>query len=187
MRAELARLLFFYSLKMSRGFVKVDDLEHAGTDVPERPISAHPNYVTANGYALLEQQANALELQRKALSAKKDDAAAIAQLAIVNRDLRYVSARLEHALLTNIDAASRALPENNPDHVVFGTTVTVEDEEGNSHTYQIVGEDEADIRENKVSWTSPLAKALIGQKVGDSVMWVRPVGNMLLEIIALKY
>ena len=168
---------------MSRGFVKEDDLEHAGTDVPERPISAHPNYVTANGYALLEQQANALELQRKALSAKKDDQQAQQQLAIVNRDLRYLSARLEHALQTNIHAASRALPE----HVVFGATVTVEDEQGNSHTYQIVGEDEADVKENKVSWTSPLAKALIGQKVGDSVVWVRPVGNMLLEIIAIKY
>jgi transcription elongation factor GreB len=172
---------------MSRGFVKEDDLEHAGTDVPERQISAHPNYVTANGYALLEQQANALELQRKALSAKKDDQQAQQQLAIVNRDLRYVSARLEHALLTSVDAASRALPENNPEHVVFGTTVTVEDEEGNTHTYQIVGEDEADIKENKVSWTSPLATALIGQKVGDSVVWARPAGNMLLEIIGIKY
>lgn len=164
---------------MSRGFVKEDDLEHAGTDVPERPISAHPNYVTANGYALLEQQANALELQRKALSAKKDDAAAIAQLAVINRDLRYVSARLEHALQTKPDADSS--------HVVFGATVTIEDEEGNSYTYQIVGEDEADIKENKVSWTSPLAKALIGQKVGDSVVWARPAGNMPLEIIDITY
>ncbi|HSF71251.1 MAG TPA: GreA/GreB family elongation factor, partial [Methylotenera sp.] len=66
-------------------------------------------------------------------------------------------------------------------------TVIVEDENGDIHTYQIVGEDEADIKINKVSWTSPLASALIGQKVGDSVVWARPAGNALLEIIDIKY
>jgi transcription elongation factor GreB len=145
---------------MSRGFVKEDDLEHAGTDVPERSISTHPNYVTVNGYAQLEKEANALELQRKALSAKKDDQQAQQQLAIVNRDLRYVAARLESALLTD---------------------------EGNSHTYAIVGEDEADIKANKVSWTSPLAKALIGHKLGETAVWARPAGNITLEIIAINY
>jgi transcription elongation factor GreB len=164
---------------MSRGFVKEDDLEHAGTDVPERSISTQPNYVTVTGYALLEKQANALELQRKALSAKKDDQQAQQQLAIVNRDLRYVAARLESALITKPDAAS--------EQVLFGATVTVEDEEGEQQTYQIVGEDEADIKANKVSWTSPLAKALIGHKIGESVTWARPAGNTALEIIAIHY
>ena len=159
-------LLGFYYL-MSRGFVKEDDLEHAGTDVPERQISAHPNYVTVKGYALLEKQANALELQRKAISAKKDDQQAQQQLAIVNRDLRYVAARLESALLTKPDVAAN--------QVLFGATVTV------------VGEDEADIKARKVSWTSPLAKALIGQKIGESVIWARPAGNTVLEITAIKY
>jgi transcription elongation factor GreB len=164
---------------MSRGFVKEDDLEHAGTDVPERSISTHPNYVTVNGYALLEKEANALELQRKALSAKKDDQQAQQQLAIVNRDLRYLAARLESALLTKPDVAA--------EQVLFGATVTVEDDEGNSHTYAIVGEDEADIKANKVSWTSPLAKALIGHKLGETAVWARPAGNITLEIIAINY
>ena len=171
-------LLGFYYL-MSRGFVKEDDLEHAGTDVPERQMSVHPNYVTVKGYALLEKQANALELQRKALSANKDDQQAQQQLAIVNRDLRYVAARLESALLTKPDVAAN--------HVLFGATVTVVDEEGDSHTYEIVGEDEADIKASKVSWTSPLASALIGQKVGESVIWARPAGHTVLEITAIKY
>jgi transcription elongation GreA/GreB family factor len=164
---------------MSRGFVKEDDLEHAGTDVPERSISTHPNYVTVNGYALLEKEANALELQRKALSAKKDDQQAQQQLAIVNRDLRYVAARLESALITKPDVAA--------EQVLFGATVTVEDDEGNSHTYAIVGEDEADIKANKVSWTSPIAKALIGHKLGETAVWARPAGNITLEIIAINY
>ena len=164
---------------MSRGFVKEDDLEHAGTDVPERQISVHPNYVTVKGYALLEKQANALELQRKMLAAKKEDQQAQQQLAIVNRDLRYVAARLESALLTR--------PDGDANQVLFGAKVTVEDENGNEQTYQIVGEDEADIKAGKVSWTSPLAKALIGQKVGESVVWARPAGNAMLAITAIKY
>ena len=169
---------------MSRGFVKEDDLEHAGTDVPERPISTQPNYVTANGYHLLEKQANALELQRKTLSAKKDDQQAQQQLAIVNRDLRYLAARLESAQVVKPVATKTDATSN---QVLFGATVTVEDEQGDRHTYDIVGEDEADIKVGKVSWTSPLAKALIGQKVGESVVWARPAGNTVLEIIDIKY
>ena len=164
---------------MSRGFVKEDDLEHAGTDVPERSISTHPNYVTVKGYAILEKQANALELHRKVLSTKKEDQQAQQQLAIVNRDLRYVAARLESALLTKPDAAAS--------QVLFGATVTVEDEAGDSHTYEIVGEDEADIKMSKVSWTSPLAKALIGHKVDENVVWARPAGNQTLTITHLDY
>ena len=168
---------------MSRGFVKEDDLEHAGTDVPERPVSAHPNYVTANGYAQLQAQAASLAQAILKLKAKKEDPQAQQQLAVANRDLRYVAARLESALQTKPDAASSLITEN----IVFGATVMVEDENGDAHTYQIVGEDEADIKINKVSWTSPLASALIGQKVGDSVVWARPAGNTVLEIIDIKY
>jgi transcription elongation factor GreB len=164
---------------MSRGFVKEDDLEHAGTDVPERPISAQPNYVTANGYALLQEESQQLDLARRALEVNKDTPSGQEQLAIINRDLRYISARLESALLTKPDAAS--------EQVLFGATVAVEDEEGVQHTYAIVGEDEADIKANKVSWTSPLAKALIGHKIGESVIWQRPAGNANLEIIKITY
>jgi len=164
---------------MSRGFVKEDDLEHAGTDVPERPVSTHPNYVTANGYAQLQQKADKLTQEISSLSAKKDESSAQQKLAVLNRDLRYISARLESALLTNPDAASK--------HVLFGAKVTVEDENGVQHNYEIVGEDEADIHANKVSWTSPLAKALIGHKAGESVIWQRPAGNAVLEIIAINY
>lgn len=164
---------------MSRGFVKEDDLEHAGTDVPERQLSQHANYVTVNGYAQLEKLATELEQQRLSLSASKDEQQAQQKLAVINRDLRYVAARLENALVTR--------PDLNAEQVLFGATVTVEDEDGASHTYEIVGEDEADIKANKVSWVSPLAKALIGHKVGESVVWARPAGNAMLEIIAVNY
>lgn len=164
---------------MSRGFVKEDDLEHAGTDVPERPVSQHANYVTANGYRQLEMLAETLEKQRIDLSGKKDDQTAMQQLAVVNRDLRYVAARLANALITQPNADSQA--------VVFGAIVTVEDEAGDSHTYAIVGEDEADIKANKISYTSPLGQALIGHKLDEPVIWLRPAGNQELIITAIRY
>jgi transcription elongation factor GreB len=164
---------------VSRGFVKEDDLEHAGTDVPERPLSTQPNYVTANGYALLQAESQKLDLARRALEANKDAPSSLDKLAIINRDLRYISARLESAIVTK--------PDNSASQVLFGATVIVEDDEGERLTYEIVGEDEADIKTNKVSWTSPLAKALIGHKVGENVIWARPAGNANLEIIKIQY
>lgn len=165
---------------MSRGFVKEDDLEHAGTDLPERPTSPHPNYVTPHGFKQLQQQASALEQERLPLAQHKEDPVAQQRLAMIDRDLRYLHARLESAIL--VDPTAQAT-----DTVLFGTTVEVEDEYGDSHTFMIVGEDEADISSNRVSWVSPLAKALIGQKIGDSVVWHRPVGDLELEIIAIHY
>ena len=165
---------------MSRGFVKEDDLEHAGTDLPERPVSTHPNYVTPVGLKLLQQAAEQLEQERTELFPRKEDPIANQRLSVVQRDLRYYEARLEQAILVN--------PADQPaDTVLFGATVTVEDEEGENRVFSIVGEDEADIAVNKVSWVSPLAKALIGHKTGDSVTWIRPAGNQLLEIIEITY
>lgn len=165
---------------MSRGFVKEDDLEHAGTDLPERPISAHPNYVTPTGLALLEAQAQALAEERRFLNTRKDDPSSNQRLAVVERDLRYLSARLETAALVD--------PKQQDQHtVLFGAHVKVEDENGEQHTYIIVGEDEANITEHKVSYISPIARALIGRKVGDSVIWPRPAGNLQLDIIEIHY
>ncbi len=164
---------------MSRGFVKEDDLEHAGTNLPERPISTHPNYVTAFGFKQLEELAKALSAERTSLVNLKDNQIAMQKLAVLDRDLRYVSARLQSAIIS-------AKPTSN-ETVLFGATVAVEDELGEPHVFTIVGDDEADIKLNKVSWVSPIAKALIGQKVGDVVVWPRPVGNMSLEIIKITY
>jgi transcription elongation GreA/GreB family factor len=55
------------------------------------------------------------------------------------------------------------------------------------HEFTIVGEDEADVATGKVSWLSPLAKALIGARVGDTVKWRRPVGDTDLEILDIHY
>ena len=165
---------------MSRGFVKEDDLEHAGTDLPERQISTHPNYVTPVGLKQLEDEANALDKTRADLVSQKDNEAAKQKLAVADRDLRYLSARLEQAIL--VEPA-----EQDKSTVLFGAKVQVKDEDGELLRFHLVGEDEADIAQQKVSYVSPIAKALIGQKVGHSVMWKRPAGTIELEIIEITY
>ena len=87
---------------MSRGFVKEDDLELAGNDLPERPISELPNYVTPHGLKQLKEMENTLLDERELLSVKKDDPTVVQRLAMVDRDLRYVQARLEQAILVEI-------------------------------------------------------------------------------------
>ncbi len=165
---------------MSRAFLNEDKFERAGDELVERPVSPHPNYVTPRGFVLLRDEAERLEMLRKQLIARKDDPFAAQQKAEVERDLRYYSARLESAILVN--------PATQPTtEARFGAIVSVEDEEGRAFEFAIVGEDEADIADNKVSWVSPLARALIGAKVGDSVKWRRPAGNMDLEIISIDY
>jgi len=72
--------------------------------------------------------------------------------------------------------------------VVFGTTVDVADEEnGDELTYQIVGDDEADIKVNKISVNSPIARALIGKEEGDLIEVQTPGGVRALEIVEVKY
>jgi transcription elongation GreA/GreB family factor len=65
--------------------------------------------------------------------------------------------------------------------------VDVVDAAGARHEFAIVGEDEADAEHGKVSWVSPLARALIGAGVGDVVQWRRPAGEVALEIRAIRY
>ncbi len=169
----------FYSI-MSRAFVKENDLEHAGIDIPERPLSEEPNYVTPRGLSLLNQTIDDLEKEREALITKKDDSMVRQKIAMIERDIRYFAARIESAILTNPQ-------EEDPSHVLFGAKVTVEDEDGASLTFEIVGDDEANIHEGRVSYLSPLAEALLGGAVGDEVVWEKPMGNSYLTIQKISY
>jgi len=165
---------------MSRAFIKESDLEHAGIDIPERPLSNEPNYVTPNGLKLLNTQINALEIEREQLKQKKDDPISKQKITMLERDMRYYAARIESAILTSPK-------EENHTIVLFGAKVTVEDEEGKVSTYEIVGEDEADIHKAKVSYLSPLADALIGAKLNDEVTWEKPIGDTYLTIQKIEY
>jgi transcription elongation GreA/GreB family factor len=165
---------------MSRAFLNEDKFEQAGDELMERPVSPHPNYVTPAGLKQLQDAALRLEALRNQLMAKRDDPFAMQEKAEAERDLRYYVARLESAIV--VDPATQ--PEN---EVRFGASVSLEDENGDLHHYAIVGEDEADVAQNRVSWASPLAKALIGHRIGEVVKWRRPAGDMELEITAIHY
>ncbi len=163
---------------MSHAFVKEPDGDAVADDQPELPISPHPNYVTPQGLAQLKEAlAGLLERRRELDDGSLGNKLPLAQAA---REIRYFEARLSQAIL--VEPATQP-----PGEVAFGAAVTVVDEDGGCVTYRIVGEDEADPGEGKVSWISPLAKALIEARVGDIVIWERPLGETELEIISIAY
>jgi transcription elongation GreA/GreB family factor len=164
---------------MSLAFLNEEQFAAMNADVIERKISPHLNYVTPQGFTQLKLQFSAQDTLLKALKASPEDAFNKTKIAELERDCRYFSARLESAIVL--------APALNTEAVAFGTTVEVQDEAGDTHHFTIVGEDEADMKHHKVSYVSPIAKALIGQKVGDSVVWQRPMGNQNLEIIQITY
>jgi transcription elongation factor GreA len=73
------------------------------------------------------------------------------------------------------------------DKVIFGTTIIVSDENNNEITYKIVGEDEADLKKGKISVTSPISRAIVGKSEGDEVTIKTPSGNIVYEILEVKY
>ena len=73
------------------------------------------------------------------------------------------------------------------DKVIFGTTVVVADENNKETTYKIVGEDEADLKKGKISVTSPISRSLVGKSEGDEVTIKTPSGNIVYEIVEVKY
>lgn len=163
---------------MNRAFVKDPDDAGRPEEVPERPQSPHPNYVTPTGLSQLEALATDLSSRRDRLL----EAGKLAdphELATVQRDLRWVEGRLQRAI--PVDPAAQA-----PDRVRFGMAVDVQDEQGRIETYCIVGEDEADGALGKISWVSPLAEALLHAEPGDEVTWRRPAGIKRLEVLSIR-
>jgi transcription elongation GreA/GreB family factor len=138
---------------MSRAFVKEDD--DAVEDLPDRPVSTAPNLVTAEGLAAIDAEITRLGDELAQAGENRADRARI------SRDVRYWSARRSTAQLVP--------PPADCGVVRFGCTVTVERDDGRAHTYRIVGEDEAAPENGTLSHVSPLARALMGKEVGDTV------------------
>lgn len=160
---------------MSRAFVKEDGPEHVV--LPDLPVSPHPNLVTPRGLAELARRLEATRAELAALRARPDRLDRLPEAA-AERDIRYLEARLRTAI--PVDPAT--LPA---DRVGFGHVVTVLDEEGRERRFEITGEDEADAARGRIAPRSPLALALLGAEVGDSVDWRKPSGTEALEIVAI--
>ncbi len=145
---------------MSRAFIKEDGAQ-PDEDPPERPISSHPNYVTARGEALLRERERRLEAVLAELTGRQDDPERHRRKREAQRDLRYTRAKLDAAIV--VDAAS--VPKG---EARFGALVVWRRPDGSLARARIVGEDEAEEGDELLSWTSPLAQALLGLKPGDS-------------------
>lgn len=150
---------------MSRAFVKETD--DAIEDLPERPVSTAPNFVTPEGLAAIEAEIARLN---DALALAGNDRAARAS---IGRDLRYWTARRGSAQLIP--------PPSDCDVVRFGCTISIARDDGRRQSFRIVGEDEADPERGTLSHTSPLARAVLGKEVGDEVR----VGDGVVEIAAI--
>ncbi|KWT66831.1 transcription elongation factor GreA [Hyphomicrobium sulfonivorans] len=151
---------------MSRAFVKEQD---SVDELPDRLISEHANLVTAEGLAQIEVEVSRLDAAHATAQADGDRA----EMAATARNLRYWSARLASAELVP--------PAADTTIVQFGLTITIEREDGRKQTYRIVGEDEADPAKGSISYVSPLARALAGKSIGDSVR----VAGGEAEIVAI--
>jgi transcription elongation GreA/GreB family factor len=142
-------------MAMSRAFVKEQDGVDPVEDLGERPVSPHPNFVTARGLKLIDAELEKLKA-RLGEATRAQDRAAINH---VSRDLRYWTQRRANAQLVE--------PPTAPDKVAFATRVTIERENGRRQTFTIVGEDEADPAQGFIAYVAPMARALLGKKLGE--------------------
>ena len=152
---------------MSRAFVKETD---EVPELPDRPVSEHPNLVTQHGLALIEAE---VERHRR-MFAEAQAAEDREKIAAAQRELRYWMAR-------------RATAEVRPqpadcDQVRFGCRVTIARDDGRTQRFRIVGEDEADPAAELLSYAAPLARALIGKEEGDTVR----AGQSEAEILKIE-
>jgi transcription elongation factor GreB len=178
---------------MSKAFVK----EEEGAEEPDaqaaRKLPSGKNYITPGGYARLEAELRRLvEVERPevvktvawaaALGDRSENADYIygkRRLREIDRRVRFLIKRLESAQIVN--SAGR-----DTDQIFFGATVRLKGASGEK-TVTIVGVDEVDPSHGKVSWISPIAKALIKARAGDTVTLRSPSGEEQLEILEVAY
>ncbi len=103
----------------------------------------------------------------------------------IDRRIRFLNQRLENAVVVN--NSERIANGGDPEQIFFGARVQYSDAEGNETTIRIVGVDEVDLERGYVSWVSPIAKALIKAKVGDTVKIQTPSGPKEIDILAVNY
>ena len=154
----------------------------------------HKSYITPHGYERLSSEYRRLKsVERPRVVEEVSRAAAMGdrsenaeyiygkkRLREIDRRLGFLSKRMNQ--LQVIDPATI-----DKDVVSFGATVTVEYEDGKIVTYQIVGEDEVDVPKGRISYKSPVGRALLGKEVDDSVMIRRPAGPIEVTILELCY
>jgi transcription elongation factor GreB len=161
-----------------------------GEDASEAPLVVPPraplppgveNYVTASGLAALKAERERLVVERARIEAAGgEDADRPRALAAMAERIAAVEDRLATARL--VDARTQPAGE-----VRFGATVTVRAESGEERRYRIVGVDEADVGRGAIAFVAPLAKALLGKRVGEAAVMKTPRGEEELEVLRVLY
>lgn len=152
------------------------------------------NYITPEGFQRLQEEFRKLFhderpklVETVAWAAGNGDRSENGDYIYGKKRLREIDKRLMF-LRDRIENAQVVDPKQlTGNKVVFGATVTIEEEEGDKKTYQIVGEDEIEPGKNRISWKSPMAKALLGKKIGDEVEILRPAGPLYAEIMKIDF
>lgn len=166
---------------MSRGFVKEGDQE----EVPMVPQRAYlpegvPNFVTRNGMEELLAEKEALIKEKENLNITNENEKRLA-INFINAKLLLLNNRIVEARIVEPE-------EQQKDEVTFGAVVTLKNEaSGKIQTFQIVGVDEADIARGKVSFISPVARALINKEVGERITLKRDGEDISFEIMDIAY
>jgi transcription elongation factor GreB len=180
---------------MSKAFIREQDEQDDELQAPQAQAPAVArNYITPAGHGRLKQElAQLWEVERPKLvetiawAASNGDRSENAdylygkrRLREVDRRIRFLSKRLDIAEV--VDSTGR-----DEDRVYFGATVTYADSAGAERTVSIVGVDEVDPARGRISWISPVARALLGAREGDAVTVRTPSGSDRIEIVAVRY
>lgn len=182
---------------MSKAFTRETDSDSDdGEDESASPLpQGTHNYITPGGYARLKSELDhLLRTERPTVvdavhwaalngdrSENGDYIYGKRRLREIDRRIRFLTRRLDIAEV--VDPASRG----EVDQVFFGATVTICDEQGGEQTYQIVGADETDFARGRISWVSPIARALIKSREGDTVRFQSPLGWREVEVVTVVY
>lgn len=158
-------------------------------------MSDRPNYITPAGFRKLREEYEALYagerpklLEIIAWAASNGDRSENADYHYGKKRLREVDRRI-NVLARRMKEAKVTDPARQSDRmrVWFGATVTLADEGGNERVLTLVGEDEAEAEAGKISWYSPIARAVRGAAVGDVRAVALPGGSRDYEVIAIRY
>ncbi len=178
---------------MSKAFTRERDAPEERPVEPKMPRGLK-NYITPEGHARLKSELKALvETERPELvktvawAASNGDRSENADYLYGKKRLREIERRIRF-LMKRLEIAEVVDPrDGDRERVFFGATVTYRDAKRSVHTVSIVGTDEVDPGRGRVSWVSPIARALLKAREGDTVTLRTPAGDEELEVLELRY
>jgi transcription elongation factor GreB len=179
---------------MSKAFTREDASPEAEPGFELHAPPGNRNYITPAGHSRLKSELKSLvESERPELlktiawAAANGDRSENADYIYGKKRLREIERRIRF-LMKRLEIAEVVDPrDQREDRVFFGATVTYADAQGNEHSVSIVGTDEVDPARGRVSWVSPIAKAMLKAREGDAVTLATPAGSERLEIRQVRY